>query len=86
VHFESAPSIFTVVPLTTTSLSHTATQVKRFQPVSVNSHLLKVTQYAKQMEEANKNKGKALSAHAMKVHRGSTGIAPFILNPCTRWR
>jgi hypothetical protein len=33
-----------------------------------------------------KMKGKAASVHAIKVYRGSGGMAPFILNPDTRWR
>jgi hypothetical protein len=31
-------------------------------------------------------KGKVSSVHVMKTYRGSRGIAPFILNLCTRWR
>jgi hypothetical protein len=31
-------------------------------------------------------KGKVFLVHGMKTHRGSRGVAPFILNFSTRWR
>lgn len=71
---EKCTSIFTAVPLATASLSHRDTQGKRFWPISVNSHLLKVTQYVNRWNRPAKIK--------VKVDKGSRGIATSIPNPC----